>query len=107
MCKRILPLNNARLPATVAKPGGVANAFHKNNTKCVITAQSVGSVLVHAVKIVTTRRVQAGMEVYCDYGAEYRQELRRLNCARKKTELKCMKRTHEELEDSDLSSLME
>ena len=47
------------------------------------------------------------MEVYCDYGAEYRQELRRLNCARKKAELKCMKRTHEELKDSDLSSLME
>jgi hypothetical protein len=100
----------ACLPATVAKPGGLANtqtAFLKNNSKFVITAQSVDSVLVHAVKIVTTRRVQAGMEVYCDYGAEYRQELRRRNCARKKAEKKCLKRTHEELEDSDLSSLME
>ena len=56
MCKRILPLNNARLPATVAKPGGLANAFHKNNSKFVITTQSVDSVLVHAVKIVTTRQ---------------------------------------------------
>ena len=72
-------------PPTIEKPGSLANTQttkRLNNSRFVISvAKSKDGTLIPRVRILLTRGVAAGTEVFVDYGKRYRSQLRQLNRA--------------------------
>lgn len=84
-------------PPTLERPGSLANtqtARRLNNAKFVISvSKSKEGELIPQVKIVLTQRIASGAEVFVDYGAGYRSQLRQLNRTGKHNDTK--KRTRD------------
>ena len=79
-------------PPTIEKPGSLANTQtvkRLNNSKFVISvAKSKDGTLIPRVRIVLTKGIAPGSEVFVDYGELYRSQLQQLNRAGKPSKSK-------------------